>query len=68
MKNIKISLVDNDYVIRTKTDLSVNEKSDMFMTFIRDITDGFVPGETAHLEIEGFKNKPITFDITRCES
>jgi hypothetical protein len=67
MKNIKISLVDMDYTIRTKTDLSLNEKNNVFMTFIRDITDGFVPGETAHLEIEGFKNKPITFEISRSE-
>jgi hypothetical protein len=68
MRNIKVSLVDNDYMVRTKTDFSVNEKNDVFMTFIQNITDGFVPGETAHLEIEGVKNKPITIEISRSEN
>jgi hypothetical protein len=71
MKSVKISLVDNDYMVRTKTSLSLNdenEKNDVFMAFIRDITDGFVPGETAHLEIEGVRSKPITFEISRAES
>ena len=68
MKNITISLMDNDYMVHAKTNLSGNEKNDVLMAFIRDITDGFVPGETAHLEIEGVKNKPIIFEISRSES
>jgi hypothetical protein len=68
MKNIKVSLVDNDYMVHTRTNFFVNEKTDAFMKFIQEITDGFVPGETAHLEIEGVENGPVTFAISRREN
>lgn len=65
MKNIKVSLVDNDYVIRSKTDLFTNEKNDTLLKLIRDVEEEFVPGETAYLEIEGLKKNPITLEISR---
>jgi hypothetical protein len=65
MKNIKVSLVDNDYVVRVKTDLSDNDKDNTLIKFIQHINEEFVPGETAYLEIEGFEENPITFEISR---
>ena len=65
MKNIKVSLVDKDYVVRSKTDLSNNEKNNALIKFIQNLDEEFVPGETAFLEIEGFKKNPITFEILR---
>ena len=65
MKNIKVSLVDKDYVVRSKTDLSGNEKNNTLIKFIQHLDEEFVPGETAFLEIEGFKKNPITFEISR---
>ena len=62
--NMKISLIDNDYVVRAKTDLSGNEKDNALIRLIQNITEEFVPGETAYLEIEGFKKNPITFEIS----
>ena len=64
MKNIKVSLVDNDYVVRAKTDLSGNEENNTIIKFIQHLDEEFVPGETAYLEIEGFKKNPITFEIS----
>lgn len=67
MKSINISVIDNDHVVRTKTNFPVNEKNDMIIKLIEHISDGFVPGETAYLEIEGFKKDPITFEISQFE-
>ena len=68
MMNLKIALIDNDYVVRAKTDFFVNEKNDTLIKFIQHVNEGFVPGETAYLEIEGFKKNPITFEISQLDS
>ena len=64
MKNIKIKVVDNDYVVRANTDLHVADENDPLMDLLQHLNEGFVPGETAYLEIEGFEKSPITFEIS----
>ena len=64
MKNIKIKVVDTDYVVRARTDLSFNEKNDSLLHLLRHLNEGFVPGETAYLEIEGFDKNPITLEVS----
>jgi len=67
MKNIKIALVDNDYVVLTKTDLDEEVKDDRLGQFFQEIEEELATGKTAYLEIEGLKRGPITFEISRFE-
>ena len=41
VKNIKIELVDNDHVVRAKTDLGLNGNDESFGKFIRRIKEVF---------------------------
>lgn len=63
--NIKISLVDNDYVIRAETDLTRMRQDDPIRRFLQQMKEELVPGQTAYLEIEGFETNPITFEISQ---
>ena len=68
MTNIKIELVDMDYVIRAKTDLGwMNNDDNKLKKFLRDVDDELVTGKTAHLEIKGLKKDPVTFEISKVE-
>jgi len=68
MKNLKFSLIDNDFVVNAKTSLSIHDDADFeFIKFLRKIEDEIIPGETAYLEIEGLHNNPITFTISHPE-
>jgi len=60
---LKISLVDNDYVVRAKTDFLMNGEYEKFIQFIKEIDEELITGKTAHLEIEGLDKGPITFEI-----
>ena len=65
MANIKIKLVDNDYVIRSKLDLGwMKEEADL-KEFLREVDEELVDGMTAHLEIEGIKKDPVAFEISK---
>lgn len=65
--SIKIQLVDNDYVVKAKTEFAQNGIDDLLGKFIRQITEELIEGETAFLEIEGSDIKPITLEICRQE-
>ena len=62
--SIKIALIDNDYVVRAKTNLAQNGADDPFRKFIQQIQEELVAGQTAHLEIEDSQNDTISFEIT----
>ena len=64
---IKLALIDNDQAVRVMTDLAPGENEDRLDTFLREINDGLIPGETAHLEIEGSNLKSMSFEITKEE-
>ncbi|MFH1349891.1 MAG: hypothetical protein ABII26_03050 [Pseudomonadota bacterium] len=49
MKNIKIALVDNDYVVLTRTDLDEEVKDDRLGQFFREIEEELATGKTAYL-------------------
>jgi len=63
--SIKIALIDNDYVIRAETDLARNGQDDLLRTFLQQIKEELVPGQTAYLEIEDSETDPITFEISQ---
>ena len=67
MTNIKIALVDNDYVVRAKTDLGLKGNDTKFRKFFKNISEELIPGKTAYLELEGFETDPITFEISKFE-
>ena len=64
MAGIKISLRDNDYVVRAEKDLLTGGEDDTLLKFIQQVDEEFVAGETAYLEIEGLKGNPITLEIS----
>lgn len=61
MEKIKVSLFDNDHVVHARTD-----ESSLTNLFER-IREEFITGETAYIEVEGLKDKPITFEIIPVE-
>ncbi|MFC1812126.1 hypothetical protein ACFL03_05495 [Thermodesulfobacteriota bacterium] len=63
--SIKIALIDNDQAVRVKVDLSQNGQDDLFGTFLRQIKQEMVAGETAYLEIEDSKTDSITYEISQ---
>lgn len=63
--NLKIALIDNDFVVRASTDLQQNGKDDPFREFIRQMKEELVTGQTAYLEIEDPQTDTITFEITQ---
>ena len=68
IKNFKIALVDDDYVVRAKVDYVQNAGEDDPLTkFIKEVEEELIPGQRAHLEIKGFDIDPITFEISRFE-
>jgi len=62
--NMKISLIDNDYVVQAKTDLALNGKDETFRNFLQEIKEELLPGQTAYLEFENSETDPITFEIS----
>ena len=68
MKNIRISLVNNDHVVQAARDLNLNENTDsVFASFLRQVREELVTGETAYLEIQGIQKDPVTFAISQYE-
>ena len=67
MRNLKMSLVDNDYVVRVKTELPSEENNDNFKKFFREIDEELVTGNTAYLEVEGSGPDSMVYEISRVE-
>ena len=65
--NMKIELIDNDFVVRAKTDLTLNGQDDPFKKFLQQIKEELLPGQTAYLEISDSKTDSITFEISQFE-
>ena len=65
--NMKIALIDNDYVVQAKTDLALNGQDETFRNFLQEIKEVLIPGQTAYLEIGDSEMDPITFEISRSE-
>ena len=48
MANLKMELVDSDYVVRAKMDLTLKGDNGKFGEFFKEIDDELVTGKTAH--------------------
>ena len=64
---IKLSLIDNDHTVCAMATLGADANENSLSMFLREINEGLIPGETAHLEIEGSKLDPMAFEITKSE-
>ncbi len=62
--NMKIALIDNDYVVQAKMDLTLNGKDETFRNFLQEIKEELLPGQTAYLEFGNSETDPITFEIS----
>ena len=68
MINLKFSLIDNDFAVSAKSNLSIHDDADFeFAKFLRRIEDELAAGDTASLEIEGLHNHPVTLTISHSE-
>ncbi len=67
MENIKMSLKDNDQVVRIKTDFSNNGQEAPLRKLLQQISEEMIPGQTAYLEIEGLEKGPMTLEISHFE-
>ena len=66
MKNLKLSLIDNDYTIQAHTDLSVSDKMmNHFVDFVNNMKEELVTGQTAYFEVESADKDPIVFTISQ---
>ena len=66
MKNLKLSLINNDYSIQAHTDLNFSEHAmNNFVDFLNDIKEELVTGQTAYFEIEGAEKEPVIFTISQ---
>lgn len=63
--SMKISLIDNDYVVRAKTDLAQKGQGDPFRNFVKQVQEELVTGQTAYLQIEDGSKDSVTFEITQ---
>ncbi len=64
---MKIALIDNDFVVRAKTDLASNGQESPFRKFLQQLKEELLPGQKAYLEIEDSKADSITFEISQFE-
>lgn len=62
MNQIKMSLIDNDYVTQAKTDINAIKNRDL-ISFFNRLKEELVIGETEVLTIEGLQNEPVKFRI-----
>ncbi len=62
---IKLSLIDNDFVVRANTSLDLEDKEEKFRKFFRDIGDELVTGKVAYLEIEGPETGTLTLEVSK---
>ena len=63
--NMKIALIDNDFVVKAKTDLALSGQENPFRKFLQQIKEELLPGQTAYLEIKDSTTDPITFEISQ---
>ena len=66
---LKISLVDNDYVVCADTDLDFHGNDLAFKKFLQEINEELVTGKTAYLKIEGegYDPGPIILEVSKFE-
>lgn len=68
MNQIKMSLLDNDYVVQAKTDLGIDGfQNQELINFFSRIKEELVIGGTEVLTIEGLHGEPVNFRISAAD-
>ena len=68
MSHIRMSLIDNDFVIQAKTDIDIDSiQNRELMEFFNRLKEELVIGETEFLTIEGLQKEPVNFRISETE-
>ena len=68
MAGIRLSLVDDDYVVRAKTDLDYSGPNNRVELFFKEMSEELITGKSAYLEIEGSNSSPITLEISKLDA
>lgn len=67
MAKIKISLVDNDYVVRARAEMSDRKKRNTILEVIQHLDQDFIHGENAFIEIDGLKKDRIRLMVSQVD-
>lgn len=68
MNQIKMSLLDSDYVVQAKTDLGIDGyQNQELINFFSRIKEELVIGGTEVLTIEGLHGEPVNFRISAAD-
>lgn len=63
MNRIKMSFIDNDYAVRASADVAEENEKAGLSTFLEQIREELMTGDTAFLEIEGVNGRSVTLSI-----
>jgi hypothetical protein len=67
MENIRLELIDDDQHVRAEAEISEATTNDGFRAFLEKISEEIVPGESARVEVQGFKRDPLIFEVSHSE-
>lgn len=67
MKKVKVSLLDNDYVVHAVTELPAQREENPLLDLIRHLEEDFIHGEKAYLEIEGLEKGLIKLEVSQLD-
>jgi hypothetical protein len=68
METIKISLVDNDFVVHAKAELSGRDDRNEILDLLQHLNEDFIQGQEAFIEVEGLRNKRTRFAVSQVEA
>jgi hypothetical protein len=67
MKNINLTLSDENYTVQERTKLSLAADTNKTLkNLVQKIEDGLYTQGAAYLQIEGLMKKPVVLTITEC--
>ena len=68
MKTIKISLVDNDFVVHAEAKLSGQNDRNELLDLLQHLNEDFIQGQEAFIEVEGLRDKRTRFAVSQVEA
>lgn len=68
MAKINISLVDNDYVVHARAQMSDRNEENNLLELIQHLDEDFIDGENAFIEIDGLKKGRMRLVVSRLDA
>ena len=68
MTKVSISLVDSDYVVHARAEMSSQKKNNSILELIQHLDEDFIQGESAFIEIDGLKKGRLRLMVSQVEA